>query len=304
MNAILRTPALRIRGDSDFQRLYFLEDLSGNPGEIVYTPHAEPKPDVVKFAYQLPDGAYSEGALIFTPDPVPTDGPEDETFGLEPSDGTITDLSAPIEFSWDAAASFDNIRIRAYQNGQNYYQTSEPEPWTNPYTANIVPPDPTAAIQVQIHLHRGSQCQTMQIELLPEGQGVYEAVQSFINYEIEAGTPITHTFADLINTDGPDIGEFVLMCPPEHGHAVFPAPVHQAEGHPILVPARQGVVAIGSDGLTQYTLSDYPRIQRRTEGHWQDWPLGLPPVYTIDAVLGSMVAVRQAAGGTVLELSA
>lgn len=303
MNAILRTPALRIRGDSDFQRLYFLEDLSGNPGEIVYTPHENPKPDVIKYAYQLPDGTYTEGVLAFTPDPEPQAG-LDETFGLEPSDGTITDLSAPVDFTWDAAAAFDNIRIRAYQNGQLYYLTESPEPWTNPYTADIVPPDPTVSVQLEIHLHRGTQCETVKIELLPEGQGVYEAVQSFLNYEVEAGIPITYTFADLINTDGPDIGEFVLIQPPEHGHAVFPPPVHQAEGHPILVPARQGVVAIGSDGLTQYTLSDYPRIQRRTEGHWQDWPLGLPPVYTIDAVLGSMVAVRQAAGGTVLELSA
>lgn len=303
MNAILRTPVLRSRGDLDFQRLYFLEDLSGNPGEIVYTPHDNPQPDVVKYAYQLPDGTYSEGALVFTPDPHPPAG-QDETFGLEPSDGTITDLSVPVEFTWDAAAAFDNIRIRAYQNGQLYYLTESPEPWTNPYTANIVPPDPTVAVQLQVHLHRGSQCETFEIELLPEGQDVYEAVQSFINYGVQAGVPLTHAFTDLINTDGPDIGEFVLMCPPEHGHVVFPSPVHQAEGHPILVPARQGVVAIGSDGVTQYTLSDYPRIQRRTEGNWQNWPLGLPPVYTIDAVLGSMVAVRQAAGGTVLELSA
>lgn len=303
MNAILRTPVLRVQGDSDFQRLHFLEDLSGNPGEITYTPYEFPKPDILRYAYLLPDGTHSTGVLVFTPD-EPSGEEALENTGIEPSDGTITDLSAAVEFAWPADADFDNIRITAYQGGQKYFRTEQPEVWTNPYTANIAPPDPTKSVQLEIHLHRGTQCETLKLELLPAGQDVYEAVQKYISYDVEAGVTTTYGFDDLINTDGPDIGEFVLIEPPRHGHAVFPAPVHSTEGHPILVPARQGVVTIGSDGLTQFTLSEYARIRNRGQGNWQDWPLGLPAEYTVDAVLGSVVAVRQASGGTVLELSA
>ena len=301
--ALLRQPVLRSRGDADYQRLIFIEDLSGPAGMISYTPHGEPRADFLRFAYLTPDGEYTVGTLEFEPGPEPA-AELDRHGGIEPSDGSVVDwaaLGGSLEFTWDAAAAFDNIRVRAYQGGQKFLETDK-APWTNPYTEQITPPDPNQPVTVLVQLHKGAQCIDCDLEYLPTGN--YEAVQRFTNYDVADGVALDFTFADLVTTDGPDIGEFVLIVPPEHGHAVFPAPVLQPEGHPILIPARQGVVTVGADVTPQYTLSEYHRIVHRDQGNWQDWPSGPPAGYTVDAVLGSCVAVRQSAGGGILELSA
>ena len=303
MKAILREPVLRSRGDTDYQRLTFIEDLSGAPGEITYTSFGDFKTDFLRYGYLRADGSFTVGTLSFTQEsPQPED--PDKHAGVEPSDGSIVDWVAnggDLELTWDAGADFDRINITAYQAGARFFR-GEVQEWTNPYTESMPPPDPTLPVSVEIHLHKGSRCICCKMEYLPSG--TYEAVKQFMNYNVVSGVTQTFTFADLINTDGADDGEFVLMVPPEHGHAVFPSPVLQPEGHPILIPARQGVVTVGADVTPQYTLSHYARICHRQHGNWQDWPSGPPTGYTVDAVLGSTVAVRQSAGGGVLELSA
>lgn len=291
---LLRVPQAQSLANADnHTRYHFREDLTGSPGQAVYTPFDpnETRQDTVLLA------AVENGEVYIT------------RFDIGATPPAADELTSPLQwddpagqaFEFDPALDADardiTVSIGTKKYNGDIYLDAEPQPYSNPYApvwddGGI---NPTLYVKIHIHKNDGS-CIVIERELTSELRAP-EAVA--IEHEA-AGGPITITAsAELTN---PDI---VLLNQPRFGYVTTPLPA-AGYGYPILVPQHTDVAGVVADVQVSSSSDSYEAIAQEAiqqsalaAVRWIVWPTGVPAGNAAEALFASPGVVRLDGAGII-----